>query len=58
MKKKQQKWSGVKLTKKELEEVRKEEKLEILAEITAFLIILGLIFFVMFSFWFIGEVFK
>lgn len=42
---KQQKWSGVKLTKKELEEVRKEEKLEIFAEIAAFLIVIGIVVF-------------
>ena len=50
---KQQKWSGVKLTKKELEEVRKEEKLEIIAEIAGFFIVLGMIVFCLVAFLFI-----
>lgn len=42
--KKQEKWSGVKLTKEELEHVRKAERVEIIANIATFLFILVLAF--------------
>lgn len=44
--KNQQKWSGVKLSKKELEEVRKEEKLEIIGSVIGFIVALGFLFFI------------
>lgn len=50
---KQQKWSGVKLSKKELEEVKKDEKLELIADFIAFFAITGLIAFCIFAFLFI-----
>lgn len=42
--KKQEKWSGVKLTKEELEHLRKSERVEIIANIATFLFILVLAF--------------
>ena len=51
---KQQKWSGVKLTKKELEQVRKEEKLEIIAEIIGFFFVLGMMVFCLVAFLFVA----
>lgn len=42
--KKQEKWSGVKLTKEELEHSRKSERVEIIANIATFLFILVLAF--------------
>lgn len=42
---KQQKWSGLKLSKKELEKIRKEEKYELIAELAGFFIALGFIAF-------------
>lgn len=55
---KQQKWSGLKLSKKELEQVRKEEKLEIIAEIAAFLLIIGIVVFGFCIISFLLEAFK
>ena len=39
---KQQKWSGLKLSKEELEQVRKEERVELLGEVLAFLFVIVL----------------
>lgn len=55
---KQQKWSGVKLSKKELEQVRKEEKLELIAEIGAFFFVIGIIVFGFCIISFLLEAFK
>lgn len=46
--KKQQKWSGVKLSKKELDEIKKEQKFEIIADIIALILFIGLIVFFIF----------
>lgn len=37
-----QKWSGVKLTKKEQQEIKKQERVEIIAEIMTFVFIIAI----------------
>lgn len=41
-----QKWSGVKLTKREEEELRRTERAELIAEIIGFFFILGVMFLI------------
>lgn len=55
--KKQQKWSGVKLSKKELDEIKKEQKYEIIADIIALVLFIGLIGFFIFCVGIVKEVF-
>lgn len=55
--KKQQKWSGVKLSKKELDEIKKEQKFEIIADIIALILFIGLIVFFIFCIGIVKEVF-
>lgn len=50
---KQQKWSGVKLTKEELKEIKKTERIELIAEILAFGFIIIFAFLVIVSVMFI-----
>lgn len=56
MTKKQQKWSGLKLTKEELNLDHPEEKAELVISLLLFLIILGLIFIVLIIALLIGGV--
>ena len=56
MKKKQQKWSGLKLTDEELNEIHVEERLELIASLVGFLVILGIIFIAVIIALFIGGV--
>lgn len=55
--KKQQKWSGVKLSKKELDEIKKEQKYEIIADIIALLLFIGMVAFFVFCLFIIKAVF-
>lgn len=55
--KKQQKWSGVKLSKKELDEIKKEQKFEIIADIIALILFIGLIVFFIFCIGIVKAVF-
>lgn len=52
---KQQKWSGVKLTKEELDRIKKSERVEIIANIMTFLFIMVLGFVALVAvFWMMG----
>ena len=53
--KKQQKWSGVKMSKKELARIKKAERIEIWSEIITFIFVMVLVFIAIAIAWALFE---